>query len=89
MSSTLPLKLGIALVISPIQSSRGGLRRDFPVALAVPIITAALVFDGMVSRIDGLLLLSRFVLWLVAVMVEANGKGVIPTTLVAWLPGVP
>ena len=89
------LILGVALVISPIQTPRAGLRRDFPLALAVPILTAFLGFDGTISRIDGLLLLSVFGLWLLAVIVQArrerqNSEDSNPTA--PWRPllvGVP
>ena len=66
------LILGLALVISPIQSPRESVRRDFPVALAAPIITALLAIDGTLSRIDGLVLLSGFTAWLVAVILQAR-----------------
>jgi len=66
------LILGIALVISPIQSPRASVRRDFPVALAVPLVTAALILDGTLSRIDGLVLLSAFAAWIGAVIVQAQ-----------------
>ena len=41
-------------------------------ALAVPLIIAVLTLDGTLSRIDGLLLLSVFGTWMVAVIVQAQ-----------------
>jgi cation:H+ antiporter len=83
------LILGLALVISPIQSPRASVRRDFPVALGVPLITAVLALDGTLSRIDGVLLLSAFVAWMVAVIVQAQRERRVPNdaeTLAAWRP---
>jgi len=48
------LILGIALVISPIQSPRASVRRGFPGALAVPLITAVLILDGTLVPSDRL-----------------------------------
>jgi cation:H+ antiporter len=66
------LILGLALVISGIQSPRDSIKRDFPVALLIPIITATLFLDSELSRFDGLLMLSLFLSWLVAAVIEAR-----------------
>lgn len=66
------LILGIALLISGIQSPRDSVKRDFPVALLIPIITGVLFLDGELSRIDGLLMLGMFIAWLVAAVIEAR-----------------
>jgi cation:H+ antiporter len=66
------LILGAALVISGIQSPRSGVKRDFPVALLVPIITGVLFLDGELSRVDGVLMLCAFFVWLVTTVVEAR-----------------
>lgn len=66
------LILGIALVISGIQSSRNSVKRDFPVALLIPIITGFLSLDGEISRFDGFFMLSMFFAWLVATIIEAR-----------------
>ncbi len=66
------LILGVALVISGIQSPRDSVKRDFPVALLIPIITGVLFLDGELSRFDGLLMLSMFLAWLVAAIIEAR-----------------
>jgi len=65
------LILALALVISGIQAPRDSIKRDFSVALLIPIITGVLILDGELSRFDGLLLGSMFFAWLVAVIVEA------------------
>jgi len=59
------LILALALMISGIQSSRGSVKRDFSVALLIPIVTGVLFFDGELSRFDGLLMMGMFLfgLW--------------------------
>ena len=66
------LILGLALAISPIQSPRASVRRDFPVALAAPVMTAVLAADGTLSRTDGFVLMAVFAAWLVAVTAQAR-----------------
>ena len=66
------LILGIALLFSGMQTSRDGVKRDFSVALLIPTIIGALLLDGELSRLDGLLMLSVFFAWLVATTIEAN-----------------
>ena len=65
------LILGLALVISPIRSPRDSIRRDFPVALAVPAAMAVLVADGVVSRLEGATLLVGFAVWLIFAIRDA------------------
>jgi cation:H+ antiporter len=72
------LILGLALLISPIQCPRDSVKRDFPVALAVPLLTALLCLDGSLSRIEGAFLLALFVGWLAAVIVEARRQRRVP-----------
>ena len=48
------------------------MRRDLPVALLIPVITGILFLDGILSRIDGALMLSMFIAWLVAAVFEAR-----------------
>ena len=66
------LILALALVISGIRSPRDSIKRDFPVALLIPIITGVLCLDGELSRFDGLLMLGMFFAWLTAVILEAR-----------------
>ncbi|MBN1567502.1 MAG: sodium:calcium antiporter [Acidobacteria bacterium] len=65
------LILGIALLFSGVQSSRGSVKRDFRVAMLAPVIIGILFFDGKLSRLDGIVMLGMFVFWLTAVVVEA------------------
>ena len=66
------LILALALVISGIQSSRDSVKRDFPVALLIPIITAVLFLDGELARFDGVLMLGIFLTWFAAAIIEAR-----------------
>jgi cation:H+ antiporter len=66
------LILALAVLISRIQCPRDSVKRDFPVALLVPVVTGVLCLDGALSRFDGLLLLSMFLAWLVAAVIEAR-----------------
>jgi cation:H+ antiporter len=66
------LILGSALAISGIRSPRDTLRRDFPVALAVPLVTAVLVSDGVLSRLEGAALFVGFLAWLSFAVAEAR-----------------
>jgi cation:H+ antiporter len=66
------LILAIALCISAIQSPRSSVKRDFPVALLVPVIVGVLGFDGSLSRLDGGILLALFFGWLAFVVRQAR-----------------
>jgi len=66
------LILALALVISGIQCPRESVKRDFPVARLIPVVTGILFLDGELSRIDGVLMLSMFLAWLVAAVIEAR-----------------
>jgi cation:H+ antiporter len=66
------LILGSALLISGIQSSRAVIARDFTVALLVPIVTAILALDGILSRFDGAVLITLFICWLFATVLEVR-----------------
>src|SRR3990172_9570962 len=66
------LVLAITLLISGIQCPRDSIKRDFPIALITPVVIGVLAFDGVLSRLDGLLLLGMFIAWVVAVTVEAR-----------------
>jgi cation:H+ antiporter len=58
------LILGLALLFGRLAANLADIRRDYILALAVPILTLLLAFDGVLSRADGILLLTLFTLWL-------------------------
>jgi cation:H+ antiporter len=66
------LILALSLVVAGIQSPRSSLKRDFPVALLLPLLTGLFFLDGQLSRLDGVLMLALFVCWLVAAVNEAR-----------------
>lgn len=66
------LILALALLISGIKSPRGSITRDFPTALAVPVIMVVLAIDGLISRFDGILMMTLFFVWLALTVVEAR-----------------
>ena len=68
----LGLVLGLSLLIAGMPSPRERIRRDFPVALLIPLLTSLLFLDGTLSRLDGVLLLAVFSTWLVATVREAR-----------------
>jgi len=66
------LILALALCISGIVTPRQSIKRDFPVAILVPIAIGLLSLDGWLSRLDGLLLFGGFAGWLIATVVDAR-----------------
>ena len=66
------LILAIPVLISGIKSAPDSIRREFPVALLAPMLTAILAVDGVLSRIDGIILLGVFLIWLTNVTLEAR-----------------
>ncbi len=60
------LVLGIALMVGPMRIGGGVIRRDIAAALAIPLVTMALLLDGSVGRADAIVLLVLFVVWLAA-----------------------
>ena len=66
------LILGLVLAFSGMHCARDSIKRDFPVALLAPAVTAILLVDGVLSRLDALLMLCVFGSWLLATVVEAR-----------------
>lgn len=66
------LILGLALIMSGLQTPRDTLKRDFPVALLVPVIMGVLFLDGILSRFDGMLMLAIFAFWMIATLIEVR-----------------
>lgn len=70
--ANLGLILGVALLVSSMQVSRGTLRRDVLVALLSPALLAVLLLDGRLAVADGLLLIGAFTGWLTWTIVTAG-----------------
>lgn len=67
------LILGLALVFGALSVSIADIRRDFLLALAVPVLTLIMALDGMLARAEGALLLTLFTLWMLLVARQALG----------------
>jgi len=66
------LILAIALIVAGMNTPRESVRRDMPVAFMVPFLMAVLAMDGTFSRVDGLLMLGLFFVWLIVTVTEAR-----------------
>lgn len=62
------LILAVALLFSPLPVAWRSIARDYMIALAVPLIIGAVIWDGVLSRADGVILLVAFAAWMVAVL---------------------
>ncbi len=58
------LILGVALLFGPLRAHFQAFKRDFALALLVPLLTLVLALDGTLSRPEGLLLLALFAVWM-------------------------
>ena len=65
------LILGLALLFGSLAARFAELKRDFYLALAVPVLSLILAADGMLSRPEGALLLVLFMLWLILIARQA------------------
>ncbi|MDP2370144.1 sodium:calcium antiporter [Rhodoferax sp.] len=65
------LILGLALLFGALAARLNAFKRDFVLALCVPVLTLVLALDGSLSRADGALLLTLFALWMTLVVRQA------------------
>jgi len=63
--SNLALILGLAALFYPIRASLELLGRDVPVMIAVSILMTVLLWNGVLTRLDGIILLTGLVIYLV------------------------
>jgi len=77
------LILGLVLILGGLRSSRKDVKRNVSVALLVPVLIGMLSSDGRLSRIDGLILLAVFLVWVTSVTLEVrrqrNGMDALPS----------
>lgn len=66
------LILALVLSLSGMKAEDDGVRRDWAWALAVPVIMAAVLWDGWFSRTDAVILMGIFALWLTLVVRHAR-----------------
>ncbi|MEM9191304.1 MAG: calcium/sodium antiporter [Myxococcota bacterium] len=55
------LVLGVASLVAPLAVGKEVLYREIPVLIAIMVLTGGLLFDGELSRVDGILLLTGLV----------------------------
>lgn len=68
----LGLILGLALLFGALAAKLADIRRDFLLALGIPLLTLVLALDGVLSRVEGVLLLVAFVFWLGQIVRQAR-----------------
>ena len=66
------LTLGLALLFGALPLHFRAIRRDYLLALSVPVLTLLLALDGKLSRVDGALLLGLFAFWLFVSLRQAQ-----------------
>jgi cation:H+ antiporter len=66
--ANIALILGSTALIAPLQVQSESLRREYPILLAVTLVTLLLMVDGALGRLDGLVLLAGLVLVLVGMV---------------------
>lgn len=66
------LVLAVVLAASGMKAEDDGMWRDWTVALVAPVVLYGLLWDGWFSRMDALLLLFGFAVWLVVVIRHAR-----------------
>jgi cation:H+ antiporter len=65
------LVLALAILLGGVTGRRADLRRDFPTALAAPLLIFVLGLDGTLGRTDAVVLLAAFAGWLAVTTVQA------------------
>jgi cation:H+ antiporter len=65
------LVLALAILLGGIQARRADLARDIPVALIAPVLAVALGVDGTLSRVDAIVLLVTFAIWVTITVRQA------------------
>ncbi len=58
--ANIALVLGIASLVAPMSVDSNILRREFPVLIFVMLLALGLMFDGELSRLDGIILITAF-----------------------------
>ena len=64
------LVLGLALVFGGLEAEYGTIRREYRLALGIPVLTTLLLLDGFLTRLEGLLLLGLFAIWISMVTIQ-------------------
>jgi len=67
----LGLVMGTVLLIAPIKVDRRDVRRDLPFTVVAPLLLGVLLWDGRLSRADGLILMLVFAAWMGTTILQA------------------
>lgn len=76
----LALILATALALAPLAVDRATVLRDYATAAASTIALTVVLIDGVITRMDAMILLAGFILWIVAVVREARRQRSVPPT---------
>ncbi len=83
--------LGITVLISGIPVGAEVLKRDAPVAILAPFLTAILLIDGMIDRLEGVFMLAIFAAWMASTVTlalknrtPANGQVTVTDRVLPW-----
>jgi len=75
--TNMSLVLGVTALVQPLVVGSGILRRELPVMLLIMLIVLGLIFDGLLSRADGVILacgLFAMIAWMVYLSWKGRGK---------------
>jgi cation:H+ antiporter len=73
------LILGLSSVVYPMTVEKGTLRKEYPIMMAVMLLFYLLSLDGVISHIDGVLLVIGLFGFLLFLVFDARSHGVSPT----------
>ncbi len=75
--ANIALVLGIASLVAPMSVDSNVLRREFPVLIFVMLLALGLMFDGELSRLDGIILIATFtgvICWMIRLGLQTRSK---------------
>lgn len=73
------LILGLSSVVYPMTVARGTLRKEYPIMMAVMLLFYLISLDGVISHLDGVLLVIGLFGFLLFLVFDARSHGVSPT----------
>lgn len=71
------LILGAAAILAPMQVARNTLRKDIPIMLAASVLLVLLALDGQLGFVDGLLLITGLVAFILYCIVVSRHAGIV------------
>jgi cation:H+ antiporter len=85
--ANIALILGAAALIRPLAVQRGLVVRDVPIMIATVLLLQLLMWTGIITRLEGVLLLVIFVFYMVHLMRDARKEAGAARALLEQLPG--